>query len=250
MSEAVYDSLQLFVGDVSELVANVQDKIDNVRQALQEAYQSNPAEVPREKFLEDMEKLQQLSKRLNATSAHQDKVRMFIHEYAPLANELKDRYRDFFEDDRFKSLNEAVAYPFALNDLLMAQSVMIVAMNEKELKEQAGMLYTGLVRISQVIDKFIKYMPVKVKEHLRLISFNILNDPFYNPDRYASNDSAYHYMIGLKNTAKAVLRDIENYQQEAKYTVESLLDWVESSPGWTGDDFEECLDYINRVRKG
>jgi hypothetical protein len=31
-------------------------------------------------------------------------------------------------------------------------------------------------------------------------------------------------------------------------TIKSLLNYVETAPSWSGDDFEECLEYINDVR--
>ena len=41
----------------------------------------------------------------------------------------------------------------------------------------------------------------------------------------------------------------EPHKQEAKYTIGNLLNWMKTSPPWAGDDFEECLEYVNRVRK-
>jgi hypothetical protein len=41
--------------------------------------------------------------------------------------------------------------------------------------------------------------------------------------------------------------NIANNQR--KNTVESLLDFLKTSPKWTGDDFEECLEYVNEVRR-
>jgi hypothetical protein len=59
------------------------------------------------------------------------------------------------------------------------------------------------------------------------------------------------------SVASAVERDTElklwqlekQPKQEAKYTIGNLLNWMKTAPPWAGDDFEECLEYVNQVRK-
>ncbi|PPJ64358.1 hypothetical protein [Cuspidothrix issatschenkoi] len=48
--------------------------------------------------------------------------------------------------------------------------------------------------------------------------------------------------------AQAIL-EIEQQKKQHQNTVESLLDFLKTSPAWAGDDFEECLEYVNQVRK-
>ena len=48
--------------------------------------------------------------------------------------------------------------------------------------------------------------------------------------------------------AQAML-EIEKQKKQHQNTVESLLDFLKTSPKWAGDDFEECLEYVNQVRR-
>ena len=48
--------------------------------------------------------------------------------------------------------------------------------------------------------------------------------------------------------AQAIL-EIEQQKKQSQNTVESLLDFLKTSPKWAGDDFEECLEYVNQVRR-
>jgi hypothetical protein len=48
--------------------------------------------------------------------------------------------------------------------------------------------------------------------------------------------------------AQAIL-EIEQQKKQHQNTVESLLDLLKTSPEWAGDDFEECLEYVNQVRR-
>lgn len=34
-----------------------------------------------------------------------------------------------------------------------------------------------------------------------------------------------------------------------KNTIGNLIDWMKTAPPWAGDDFDECLEYVNRTRK-
>ena len=65
----------------------------------------------------------------------------------------------------------------------------------------------------------------------------------------AQSQEIRNYLVAIKNTARSILWQIDNYEKEKKYSVGDLLNWLETSPGWAGDDFEECLDYVNRTRK-
>ncbi|MBD2453677.1 hypothetical protein H6G80_06255 [Nostoc sp. FACHB-87] len=54
-------------------------------------------------------------------------------------------------------------------------------------------------------------------------------------------------------TTKAILWDINRIKDtkfsESKPTVANLQKYLESSSGWQGDDFEECLELINEMRR-
>lgn len=40
----------------------------------------------------------------------------------------------------------------------------------------------------------------------------------------------------------------DSSEKEKSHTVGKLLNWLETAPTWAGDDAEECLEYVNRVR--
>lgn len=56
-------------------------------------------------------------------------------------------------------------------------------------------------------------------------------------------------LISLASTKEwnQTYKNLANNQREN--TVESLLNFLQTSPGWVGDDFEECLEYVNEVRR-
>ncbi|MEH2362009.1 hypothetical protein [Nostoc sp.] len=57
-----------------------------------------------------------------------------------------------------------------------------------------------------------------------------------------------NYINSIRHVAKAILwelKKIKKYQPN----VQSLLKFIQSPPEWKGDDFEECLDFINEERR-
>lgn len=254
MSQDAKDAAPSFlssIGDFDAVIAYIAYDVEAARRAFKQVYEANTAEVPREQFLSDLEKLEQVAESLKSASSLTDKYKVLTESYIPLIAELKRRYSDFISDEISQDLTNRITKPIAIYQLVEAQSVMTYAMeDEREPKDRAGMLYTGIVKTSEVVEKHIKYFSVRIREDIRAIANMFLSDPAFSPDSYASDPTAYNYMIGLKNTARSLLWQLDNYQEETKYTVKGLLDWTEASSGWAGDDFEECLDYVNRARKG
>ncbi|MBW4541673.1 MAG: hypothetical protein KME43_21375 [Myxacorys chilensis ATA2-1-KO14] len=253
MSQDAKNTIPSFLSSIGDLDADIADEIEAARHAFQEAYEANAAEIPREQFLSDLEKLDQAFDLLKSASSVTDKHTVLTKHYIPLVKELAQRYSDFLPDEVSRKLIAPVMIRVAMFQLLEAVNMMVSAMeDEQEPRDQAGMLYTALIKMSETLEKYIKYLSVRLREQLRAIANMHLSDPdpAFNPDSYPSDPTAYSYMIGLKNTARSILWQLDNYQEETKYTVKGLLDWAETRPGWAGDDFEECLDYVNRARKG
>jgi hypothetical protein len=87
------------------------------------------------------------------------------------------------------------------------------------------------------------------KEQLSLFWVSLENR---DGDLFIKYKNAIIYFV--ESVAKAVEDDYElQLYKEAKKladfsTIKSLLNYVETAPSWSGDDFEECLEYINDVR--
>lgn len=57
-----------------------------------------------------------------------------------------------------------------------------------------------------------------------------------------------NYIYSIKNATKAILWQLKKIKEEQP-NVQSLLKFIQSSPEWKGDDFKECLDFINEERR-
>lgn len=250
MTKNTQDSIQSFVNDPDSFIVSVIEEIDGFKRALERVYESGSAEVPREILSKDIERLITVSEHMKDAENPKGKLDVFQLEYQSFAKEMRSRYADFLTAEMIKRLDELEAYPKALQEITYAQSLMIRAMlNIEDPVEQAKLLYTGLVRVSNAVEKYIRYFSPQLRENVKRSATSLLKDPYYNPENYRGQTEIEKYMSAIRFVAKAVLWDVEQYQEESKYTIEGILNWLEISPGWSGDDFDECLDYVNRVRK-
>lgn len=250
MTKNTQDSIQSFVDDADSMIAGVIEEIDRVKRVLESVYESGNAEVPREILSKDIERLITVSEHMKAAEDLENKLDVLQSEYQPLAKEMRARYTDFLTTEIIEGLDEREAHLEAHLEIFRAQSLMTYAMlNIEDLPEQAKLLYTGLVRVSKAVEKYIRYFTPQLKESVKEVASSLLKEPDYNPDNYEGQIEVESCMIALRSTARAVLWQVEQYQGESKNTVAGILDWLETSPGWSGDDFDECLEYVNRVRK-
>lgn len=217
---------------------------------MEEICESGSAEVPREILFKDIERWITVSEHMKAAENLGSKLDVFQSECQPLAKEMRARYADFLTAEVIERIDELEAYLKARLEIFCAQGLMLHAMLDiEDLAEKTKLLYSGLVRISNTIEKYIKYFSPQLTENMKEVASSLLKEPAYNPENYKGQIEIESYTIALRNTARAVLWQVEQYQEESKHTVEGILDWLETSPGWSGDDFDECLDYVNRVRK-
>ncbi|NEP26124.1 tetratricopeptide repeat protein [Moorena sp. SIO3I6] len=111
-------------------------------------------------------------------------------------------------------------------------------------------LYTGLSRLSTVLEKHIFDFSKDYLERIKRRLMAILQASALASEQNELPDAAKNYLMDIRNTARVILWQIDNYQlSHQKYPVTNLLDWLKTSPTWAGDDFQECLDYVNRVRE-
>jgi hypothetical protein len=88
--------------------------------------------------------------------------------------------------------------------------MLLLAFEEEiDLVHQYGKLYTGMVGLSELLEEYLLYFPQDLIEYLKNITLAFLNDSSLKPDKANQNESDFSYLVGLKNTARAVLWQIE-----------------------------------------
>jgi hypothetical protein len=246
MLAATEDSLRLLSDENSENIVNT---LDSVKLALEQLYESGEGQLSKEEILDDVMKLVEISNRIKATNNLREKVNIVSEEYQIFSKQLRTKYSDFLPTRVIRELEAEERYVEGLKQLMIAQGYMLLGFDDKEPVDQAGKIYTGMVKLSEVLEQYILYFPARLIELVKKIPLAILADPALQPEQPSISQEVVNYLMALKNTSRAVLWQIDNYTKEKKHTVGELLNWLEIAPSWAGDDIEECLEYVNRTRK-
>jgi hypothetical protein len=246
MLTATEDSIRSLSDENSENIVNT---LASAKLALEQLYESGKGQFSREEALDDLMKIVEISKRIKATNNLREKINIFSEEYQTFSKELRSKYSDFLPTMVIRELEALERYVEGLEELMIAQAYMLLGFDDKEPVDQAGKIYTGMVKLSEVLEQYIFYFPGRLIEIVKKIPLAILADPGLQPEQPGISQEVVSYLTALKNTSRGVLWQIDNYKKEKKYTVGELLNWLETAPGWVGDDFEECLEYVNRTRK-
>jgi hypothetical protein len=240
------ESIRLLSEDDGEIIIN---GLASTKLALERLYESGKGQLLREEILDDLMKIVEISERIKSTDNLGEKMKIFFFEYQTLSNELKAKYSDFLPTKAVRKLEAGERYMEGFKRLLIAQEYMLQAFDDKNPVDQAGKLYTGMVKLSEVLEQYIPYFPEQLIQITKNIALGFLADPALQPEQAGISQTVVNYLTALKNTARGILWQLDNHKKEKKHAVVDLLDWLEAAPSWAGDDFEECLEYVNRVRK-
>jgi hypothetical protein len=246
MLTATEDSIRSLSDANSEILVNT---LASAKLALEPLYESGKGQFPREEALDDLMNIVEISKRIEATNNIRDKINILSEEYQTFSKQLRSKYRDLLPTKLIRKLEAFDRFFEGFEELMIAQTCMVLGLDEKEQVDQVGKIYTGMVKLSEVIEQYIRYFPDWLIEIVKKIPLAILADPDLQPNQSSISQEVVNYLTALKHTSKGVLWEIDNYTKEKKHTVGELLNWLETAPGWAGDDFEECLEYVNRTRK-
>lgn len=246
MFTSIEDSIRSLSGDDGEIIV---DSLASTKLALEHLYESGKGQLPREEILNDLMKIAEVSEQIKSTNNFGEKMKIFFSEYQTLSNQLNAKYSDFLPTRAVRKLEAGERYIEGFKMLLIAQEYMLQAFDDKNPVEQAGKLYTGMVKLSEVLEQYLSYFPEQLIQVTKNIALAFLADPALQPEQPDISQEVVNYLTALKNTTRGVLWQLDNDKKERKHTIGELLDWLETAPGWAGDDFEECLEYVNRVRK-
>lgn len=181
-----------------------------IKHSLERLFSSEQARIPKEESFNDILKIVEVSEPIREAKSPPKKWELYYYEYRQISHELKAKYSDSFAPDSFKEIEDHEKYMEGLKELLIAVGIMLIAFEEEiDQVRQYGSLYTGMVSLSELVEKYFIYFPQGLIEYIKNIALAFLNDSNLKPDKANQNESVFTYLVGLKNTARAVLWQIE-----------------------------------------
>ena len=186
------------------------DELSSIKHSLEKLFASDEARISKEELFNDRLKIIEVSERIREAKHLRQKVDIYYSEYRPLLNVIKAKYSDFLARDTFKEIEAHEKSLDGLRELTIAQGIMLIAFEEKiDLVRKYGSLYTSMVGLSELLEEYLLYFPQDLIEYVKNIALAFLNDSSLKPDKANQNESVFSYLVGLKNTARAVLWQIE-----------------------------------------
>ena len=185
-------------------------KLSSIKHSLERLFASDEARISKEELSNELLKIFEVSERIREAKHLRQKVDIYYSEYRPLLNVFKAKYSDFLARDTFKEIEAHEKSLDGLRELTIAQGIMLIAFEEKiDIVRKYGSLYTSMVGLSELLEEYLLYFPQDLIEYVKNIALAFLNDSSLKPDKANQNESVFSYLVGLKNTARAVLWQIE-----------------------------------------
>ncbi|MHC5935634.1 hypothetical protein [Nostoc sp.] len=115
-------------------------------------------------------------------------------------------------------------------------------------------LYSSMFYILEILeDENASLIPKNALQRIEITSEALssnkgLREYIKTPQIDENEQKTKNYMNSIRHVAKAILWELKKIKEDQP-NVQSLLKFIQSSPEWKGDDFEECLDFINEERR-
>jgi len=221
MTVTTENSIRALLSNTEEVMLG---ELSLIKHSLEKLFESDEARISKEESFNDLLKIVELLERIREAKHLGQKIEIYYSEYRPLLNVIKAKYSEFLARDTFKEIEAHEKFLDGLRELIIAQSVMLSGFEEKiDLERRYGWLYTGMVELSERLEEYLLYFPQDLIEYVKNIALAFLNDSSLKPDKANHNKSVFSSLVGLKNTARAVLWQIEENQ-----TKHEISRWIGS----------------------
>lgn len=242
MSTDTEDSFRSLLEDIVGTLAST-------KLALERLYESGEGQISIQELLDVLMKFEEISPPIEVTDDIQEKMSLFLFELQTFINKLRAKYSDFLSSGEIRQFEDGERRIEGFKKLLVFQNLMRQVADGKDLLARVRKFYAGMIELSEVLEKYIPYFPDHLIETIKNIALSFLSGSTLELEQSTISQEVVDYLAAIKNTARGILWQIDNYKKGKKHPVGELVDWLETAPSWTGDDFEECLEYVNRVRK-
>ncbi|MBD2566464.1 hypothetical protein [Anabaena lutea] len=225
-----------------------EENLQEIAKQLEEIFRTENAAIPKEDFRKYFSKIENALRKLEKAKTNKlnskAKSRIYEEVYKNVKN-LKEKYSDFLTNELIEKFAEIEVYFGWKKEIykLIFFSEEIVEINKHDIKKGSEKLYNIIYTMLQAIEKYTVGATQKEIDIIQHLAENLI---LYIENKRLNTIPVFRKTL---NSAKAILWEIDRQKNQSKNTVESLLDFLKTSPEWVGDDFEECLEYVNEVRR-
>jgi DNA-binding transcriptional regulator YiaG len=223
-----------------------EENLLEIKKRLEDIFESKEATISKEDFSKIFSKIEISFEKLENVTTNQGNSKLKYKIYETIyknVKKIKEKYSDFLTNELINDLWQVEAYFGWEKQIykLILFSEDIAEFNHNDIQKRMEKLYIAISSILQALENYSISATQQEIDVIQNLAKKLI----------AEISSSNHISVFKKilTTSKAILWEIEQQRKQPQNTVESLLNFLQTSPGWVGDDFEECLEYVNEVRK-
>ncbi|MDD1416885.1 hypothetical protein MEN41_20375 [Dolichospermum sp. ST_con] len=225
-----------------------EENLQEIKKQLEEIFRNEHATISKEDFRKSFSKIEIAFKKLEDATTNQLSLKDICKIYEIICKNLKnfqEKYSDFFNNELINNLLEVEAHfgwkKQIYKSKFFSKEMIGFNKNDNDIYKKNEKLYMVVSSLLEALEKYSIGATQKEIDGIQYLA-EILITRIQSPNSI----SIFRKIL---TTAKAILWEIDKYKKQSQNTVESLLYFLKTSPKWAGDDFEECLEYVNQVRR-
>jgi hypothetical protein len=220
-----------------------------LKATLERIYETGEGGFSQEEVLKDKQQILNILNSILLANDLPEKSQIILSDYYKYHQYYSDKYRDFLSTEEIESLGWNLNYQLALTNVSLFIKNISDEFYETDIIQKSEKISQEMSKLSFILRNYSKYLPQGVITLIKNCALETLDLPDLQPNRENLSEEINSSLTLIKHITRSVLYQIEHYKKEKKSTDGDLVEWLRTSPTWKGDDFEECLDYINEMRK-
>lgn len=234
----------------------LEGRLFSIIQGLTKSFQAEDNQDKKEEILKDLSLIGEVIVKVKEPLTFTKKLDL-IDETKNRVTNFKAKYSGFLHSDVLKKIEALECQIEAFKQIFSSFALIETTDNTKNNANEFHQIFRALDKILQTIETYSSYIPGSVIQSLSALSVTIIDinkeREIARENRSEDIEDVSNSIRAINNVTKAILWQIEkikdnNKEPEGFSSVGNLLEYIKTSPVWVGDDFNECLEDINRNR--
>lgn len=219
------------------------DTLDAIKAELKQIYEEDP-QFP-DDLLRDANNFYSILQKIEDAKTHHEKTEIVLTDFQATSKTFLNKYSEFLSSELIKTISKYTEYFLGLAYISKVGEVLDTIFYITDLKEQSSLLLTVILELSKIIESYIDHFNEDILKGIKNIALDKIKWSYSS----TNSEEIKHNFLIIRQVSRGILYQIEHYEKEKKSTIGDLLEWMKTGSTWKGDDFEECLDYVNEMRK-
>lgn len=236
-----------------EEIKGVGEQFAAIQQALEKAFQSQDAQAP-EEGLRELLSIYDLYLHIESVSNPSERFKS-LEELEHRLEAFKTKYKEFAPKDAIDGIENVQVWAKISRTMMDAKFYTLAASTEDNEVKQLGLFYTGLINFLDIAENYLSFFTERGRELAKALAQTVISyKTFEDYAKKRPADEITSQAIGIRNAAKAILWEIDRYDNKI-FSYKALYEAANNSI--KTDDKKELLktlrswreEYINELNE-